>query len=85
MAVYDRFGRLIFGSNTVPKDTLDYVVFEKHISDTDGRWRIHGKIQPSWSQHSDKIVQRTINIADFFVDKEDNLSTTSEKDVAVNE
>lgn len=46
--MYDRFGRLLYGSESVPKDVLDFIVFEKHMSDTYGKWRIHGKIVPSW-------------------------------------
>ncbi|RXG62253.1 putative 39S ribosomal protein L45, mitochondrial [Armadillidium vulgare] len=48
LAVYDRFGRLIHGSETVLRDVLEYVVFEKHISNIYGLWRIHDKIIPSW-------------------------------------
>lgn len=48
LAVYDRFGRLIHGSEHVAKDVLEFVVFEKHISNTYGRWRLHAKILPDW-------------------------------------
>jgi len=48
LAVYDRFGRLIHGSETVAKDVLEYVVFEKHLSNTYGTWRLHAKIIPDW-------------------------------------
>merc|ERR1719384_502385 len=48
LAVYDRFGRLIHGSETVAKDVLEYVVFEKHLSNTYGTWRLHAKIVPDW-------------------------------------
>eukprot|EP00095_Tigriopus_kingsejongensis_P006373 maker-scaffold42_size484952-snap-gene-3.27 protein:Tk06373 transcript:maker-scaffold42_size484952-snap-gene-3.27-mRNA-1 annotation:"probable 39s ribosomal protein mitochondrial precursor" len=50
LAVYDRFGRLISGSPTVAKDVLEYVVFEKHVANTYGKWRIHGKIIPDWME-----------------------------------
>lgn len=46
LAIYDRFGRLAFGSEELPKDCLEYVVYEKHLSDEYGNWRIHGKIIP---------------------------------------
>ena len=46
LAVYDRFGRLIHGNPHVAKDVLEYVVFEKHLADTYGKWRLHGKIIP---------------------------------------
>lgn len=46
--MYDRFGRLLHGSEALPKDVLEYVVFEKHLSNKYGRWRIHDKIIPDW-------------------------------------
>ena len=49
LAIYDRFGRLMYGSETVTKDVLEYVVFEKHLSNEYGLWRIHDKIIPDWS------------------------------------
>ncbi|CAG9568366.1 unnamed protein product [Danaus chrysippus] len=49
LAVYDRFGRLIHGSEIVAKDVLEYVVFEKHLSNMYGVWRIHDKIIPDWA------------------------------------
>merc|ERR1712012_679547 len=48
LAVYDRFGRLIHGSEVVAKDVLEYVVFEKHLSNIYGIWRLHSKILPDW-------------------------------------
>ncbi|KAF6211412.1 hypothetical protein GE061_011924 [Apolygus lucorum] len=48
LAVYDRFGRLMHGSETIPKDVLEYVVFERHMANKYGRWRIHDKIIPDW-------------------------------------
>ncbi|XP_013113533.1 large ribosomal subunit protein mL45 [Stomoxys calcitrans] len=48
LAIYDRFGRLMHGSEIVAKDVLEYVVFEKHISNEYGRWRLHDKIIPDW-------------------------------------
>merc|ERR1719333_648565 len=48
LAVYDRFGRLIHGSEVVAKDVLEYVVFEKHLSNVYGIWRLHSKIVPDW-------------------------------------
>lgn len=48
LAVYDRFGRLLHGSEVVARDVLEYVVFEKHVANTYGLWRIHDKIIPEW-------------------------------------
>ena len=63
MALYDRFGRLMLGSESVPKDVLDFIVFEKHMSDSYGKWRIHSKIKPSW-QKSDTQVRQTVVLED---------------------
>ncbi|XP_043266701.1 probable 39S ribosomal protein L45, mitochondrial [Venturia canescens] len=49
LAVYDRFGRLMSGSEIVKKDVLEYVVYEKHLSHEYGTWRLHGKILPAWA------------------------------------
>ncbi|MCL4130272.1 UNVERIFIED_CONTAM: hypothetical protein GTU68_021211 [Idotea baltica] len=48
LAVYDRFGRLVHGSEHVLRDVLEYVVFEKHVSNVYGTWRVHHKIVPPW-------------------------------------
>lgn len=49
LAIYDRFGRLMYGSEILPKDVLEYVVFEKHLSNEYSSWRVHGKIIPDWT------------------------------------
>lgn len=48
LAIYDRFGRLMHGSEILAKDVLEYVVFEKHMSNQYGVWRVHYKIIPDW-------------------------------------
>lgn len=48
LAIYDRHGRLIAGDENKVKDVLEYIVFEKHIANEYGRWRMHGKLQPKW-------------------------------------
>ncbi|XP_011302837.1 probable 39S ribosomal protein L45, mitochondrial [Fopius arisanus] len=58
LAVYDRFGRLVHGSEFVKKDVLEYVVFENHLANKYGNWRIHGKIIPSWMPEREN-AQRT--------------------------
>ena len=59
MALYDRFGRLMYGSEDLIKDCLEYVVFEKHLSDTYGVWRVHDKLTPDWAPKPQPIY-RTI-------------------------
>jgi len=48
VAIYDRFGRLAYGDPELPRTVLEFVVFEKRVSDTYGAWRMHGKIEPAW-------------------------------------
>ncbi|VVC88206.1 unnamed protein product [Leptidea sinapis] len=53
LAVYSRFGRLVHGSEILAKDVLEYVVFEKHLSNLYGTWRVHDKIVPEWAPPRD--------------------------------
>ncbi|XP_033109433.1 39S ribosomal protein L45, mitochondrial-like [Anneissia japonica] len=60
LAIYDRFGRLMIGSETIPKDVLEYIVFEKRLVNVYGAWRVHGKIIPNWLAHSREPIVRTL-------------------------
>jgi len=76
LAVYDRFGRLIHGSETIAKDVLEYVVFEKHLANVYGVWRMHAKIIPDW------MPPREPGILTHLVEKEKPKSPTEKtKDV----
>ncbi|XP_043911288.1 39S ribosomal protein L45, mitochondrial [Protopterus annectens] len=57
LAIYDRFGRLMVGSEEIPKDVLEYVVFERHLTNPYGQWRMHGKIVPAWAPPKDPIIK----------------------------
>ncbi|XP_066111578.1 large ribosomal subunit protein mL45 isoform X2 [Saccopteryx bilineata] len=57
LAVYDRFGRLMYGQEDVPKDVLEYVVFEKQLTNPYGSWRMHGKIVPPWAPPKQPILK----------------------------
>ncbi|XP_028675218.1 39S ribosomal protein L45, mitochondrial [Erpetoichthys calabaricus] len=57
LAIYDRFGRLMYGSEDLPKDVLEYVVFERHLVSPYSRWRMHGKIVPAWAPPKDPIIK----------------------------
>lgn len=50
LAIYDRFGRLMHGSEIIAKDVLEYVIFENNISNEYGIWRLHHKIIPDWAE-----------------------------------
>ncbi|KAL1915394.1 uncharacterized protein VTP21DRAFT_6852 [Calcarisporiella thermophila] len=43
MAVYDK-RRLIGGDPNAPKELLEYIVFQRVISDPESTWRIYGKV-----------------------------------------
>ncbi|XP_041875783.1 39S ribosomal protein L45, mitochondrial, partial [Corvus kubaryi] len=57
LAVYDRFGRLMYGGEEIPKDVLEYVVFERYLVNPHGTWRMHGKIIPAWAPPKDPILK----------------------------
>jgi len=59
LAIFDRFGRLAFGHETLPKDVLEYVVFEKHLTSPYGSWRLHDKIIPSWTAPRENALIRS--------------------------
>ncbi|KFD49931.1 hypothetical protein M514_09145 [Trichuris suis] len=56
LAIFDQFGRLYMGSEHVARNVLEYVVFEKHMSNVYGEWRIHGKIRPPWTPHRECVI-----------------------------
>lgn len=78
LAIYDRFGRLIHGSEILAKDVLEYVVFEKHIANEYGRWRIHGKIIPDWLPPKEPS-RRT------FIYQPESLTETVEKSIDISD
>ncbi|NXG45219.1 RM45 protein, partial [Psilopogon haemacephalus] len=57
LAIYDRFGRLMYGGEQTPKDVLEYVVFERYLVNPYGTWRMHGKIVPEWAPPKDPIIK----------------------------
>uniref|UniRef100_A0A8U8BFD3 Large ribosomal subunit protein mL45 n=1 Tax=Geospiza parvula TaxID=87175 RepID=A0A8U8BFD3_GEOPR len=57
LAIYDRFGRLMYGGEEIPKDVLEYVVFERYLVNPYGAWRMHGKIVPEWAPPKDPIIK----------------------------
>ncbi|PKK20375.1 mitochondrial ribosomal protein L45, partial [Columba livia] len=57
LAIYDRFGRLMYGGEQMPKDVLEYVVFERYLVNPYGTWRMHGKIVPEWAPPKSPIVK----------------------------
>ena len=50
----------MMGSEDVPKDVLEYVVFEKHLPNRNGAWRMHAKIAPPWALHREPIIKTMV-------------------------
>ena len=46
----------MFGNETLPKDVLEYVVFERVLTYTYSQWRVHSKIVPTWLPPSDSLL-----------------------------
>ncbi|KAK0053191.1 39S ribosomal protein L45 mitochondrial [Biomphalaria pfeifferi] len=82
LAIYDRFGRLMYGDPILPKSVVEYVIMEKWISDTYGRWRIHGKILPDSATPRDNLI-KTYKVPKFspLPPAEINKETTKETKV----
>ena len=65
------------GSDAVPKDCLEFVVFEKHLSDTLGRWRLHGKIDVPWLSTQNTIVKTSKDNQESKENKDDEKESVS--------
>ncbi|KAM5135016.1 large ribosomal subunit protein mL45 isoform 3-T3 [Mantella aurantiaca] len=59
LIIYDRFGRVECGKDK-PRDVLEYVVFERHLVNPYGAWRMHGKIVPAWAPPKESIVKTVV-------------------------
>ncbi|XP_072271015.1 large ribosomal subunit protein mL45 [Pyxicephalus adspersus] len=59
LIIYDRFGRVECGKDK-PRDVLEYVVFERHLVNPYGAWRMHGKIVPAWAPPKEPIVKTMV-------------------------
>ena len=46
MAIKDKHGRHITGSDKEVKECIDYVVFERHLTNRYGVWKVCGKLHP---------------------------------------
>lgn len=45
------------GSEILAKDVLEYIVFEKHLSNEYGLWRLHEKIVPEWMPPKEPVMK----------------------------
>lgn len=85
LAIYDRFGRLMHGSEILAKDVLEYVVFEKNISNLYGVWRMHDKIIPPWAEpkQPSPITYRFIEKEEVDEDLAETKSITNDQEQAI--
>uniref|UniRef100_A0A5K3ELT2 Large ribosomal subunit protein mL45 n=1 Tax=Mesocestoides corti TaxID=53468 RepID=A0A5K3ELT2_MESCO len=80
LAIYDRFGRLLYGHPSSSVDVLEYVVFENYITDEYSRWRIHGKVVPPWARGFAAAPQKTYRLpATATADKVQPTAPSSEQ------
>lgn len=61
----------MLGSEEQPKDVLEYLVIERHLVNAYGRWRLHGKIVPSWAPAKDPIIKVTLRYSYLLVEEEE--------------
>ena len=55
----DQYGRHIKGSDKKVKKVKDYVVFERHIVNKYGRWKVCGKVFPQQDAQPQRVQQLT--------------------------
>lgn len=53
----DKYGRHVKGSDKQVKEVVDYVVFERHLSNKYGKWRVCGKLFPKPPQQKKQITE----------------------------
>ncbi|KAG7232465.1 hypothetical protein INR49_008829, partial [Caranx melampygus] len=47
----------LYGQVTVRMHSKQYLVIERHLVNPYGRWRLHGKIVPSWAPAKDPVIK----------------------------
>ena len=62
MALKDKHGRHISGSDKEVREFVDYVVFERHLTNEYGVWKVCGKLHPQLQQrfHTAKRLPGTV-------------------------
>lgn len=83
LAIYDRFGRLMHGSEIIAKDVLEYIVFEKHLSNEYGTWRLHDKIIPDWTPPREPTRRTFVEVPEEPKQLEEIEAATEKTEVAL--
>ena len=60
---------MAFGDPDTPRDVLEYVVFEKHLTNQYAQWRMHEKIEPEWAGKKAPVVRTYVQPKLFEVDE----------------
>ncbi len=58
LAITDNHGRRLKGDKKKSKQVIDYVVFEKHLVNPYGQWKIIGKLIPQEQIPASKLLQQ---------------------------
>lgn len=82
LAIYDRFGRLMHGSEIIAKDVLEYVVYECNVSNEYGSWRLHSKIVPDWAEPKQPVL-RTWRVVEEPEEPVDESAVATSQEAAV--
>ena len=81
MAIYDRFGRLMYGDPDLVKNVLEYIVFENRIVSVLSRWRVHDKVIPEWESEEEAVLKTYVEDPVIDLDKDkDKDEETGEKE-----
>lgn len=70
------------GSEHLVKDCLEYVVFEKHLSEEYSEWRLHAKIFPDWMEPKNMPL-KTMKKPDFSGEEYQEVEEDEADDKAV--
>lgn len=62
LAIYDRHGRLVFGSPTDVKEVYEYIVYEKFLANEYGSWRLHDRMRPGSSPSYRDMISKTYRV-----------------------
>ncbi|KAL7674123.1 hypothetical protein ACOME3_000403 [Neoechinorhynchus agilis] len=87
LAIFDRFGRLLAGNPDELQDILEYIVFERMLSNRYSTWRMHDKIVPDWVKAKSHRSNRTFVLKSAFkkedVSGEDEHHKVNVKDLTI--
>lgn len=72
------------GSEILAKDVLEYIVFEKHVANEYGRWRVHDKIIPDWLPPKEPSP-KTYKLQAEVIEEDEKVSDTAVSSISTEE